>query len=413
MLKVVRQIDEFVWPNYVDGSIANVPATVAALLGVPFKGLPPLRDECWRPLGNDVKRVVVLIVDAMGWNLLQSEKESLEGLLGRTAVISTLTSIFPSTTAAALSSFWTGTAPAQHSLIGLRLFFPEHATAAQMLSFTPLFGKYPDALIDAGLSPDVFLQTPGFAEQLQQSGIPTYSFKGVEIVDSALSKMHGRGVEHSIGIQSVADMLVQIRQTLEDNPGKPMYINGYWPSIDSLSHIHTWQGASVRAELRAIFAQLQRELLDVLSRAAAKDTALFIVADHGQALTPASQHIALDDHPTLKQMLFMRPIGEPRVAYLYVKHGQQKNVIEYINQHLSHAMVAVDADDALTAGLFGPKPFAPNIKERVGDVVVIMRKGYVLLTSKETKKAGKLIGRHGSMTQAEMEVPWLGFRLDG
>ena len=95
LLKAVRQIDEFVWPNYVDGSIANVPATVAALLGVPFEGLPPLRDECWRPLGNDVKRVVVLIVDAMGWNLLQSEKESLERVLGRTAVTSKLTSIFP------------------------------------------------------------------------------------------------------------------------------------------------------------------------------------------------------------------------------------------------------------------------------------------------------------------------------
>ena len=414
LLEEVRQIDEFIWPNYENGSIANVPATVAALLGVPFAGLPPLRDELWRPLAGGVKRVVVLIVDAMGWNLLQSERRNgnLEGMLGETAVYSKITSIFPSTTAAVLSSYWTGSAPAQHSLIGLNLFFPEHATAAQMLKFTPVFGKYPDALIDAGTEPENFLQTAGFGEQLHQSGIPTYSFKGHEIVDSVLSKMHGRGVEHNIGVQTVADMMSRIRQVLEENPGKPMVINGYWPTIDMLSHVYTWQGDSVRAELRAIFAQLKCELLDSLSKAAAKDTVLFVVADHGQALTPPSQHIELDDHPLLKQMLFMRPIGEPRVAYLYAKHGQQQNILAYINQYLSHAMVAVNAEDALASGLFGPQPFAANIKDRIGDVVVITRKGYVLLSSKEMKKADILIGRHGSMTRAEMEVPWLGFRLD-
>jgi hypothetical protein len=103
---------EFVPPDYEGGTIANVPATVAALLEAPFAGLPPLRDELWRPL-TGVKRVVVLLVDAWGWNLLEQERDNLARLLGRTAVSGQVTSIFPSTTMAALSSVWTGTAPGE------------------------------------------------------------------------------------------------------------------------------------------------------------------------------------------------------------------------------------------------------------------------------------------------------------
>src|SRR5688500_6133824 len=95
--------DEFIRPAYNGRSIANVPATVAALLGAPFGGLPALEDSLWRPLSGDVQRVVVLLVDAFGWNLFQQEESRLAGLVQRAAVRGSLTSIFPSTTVAALS----------------------------------------------------------------------------------------------------------------------------------------------------------------------------------------------------------------------------------------------------------------------------------------------------------------------
>jgi predicted AlkP superfamily pyrophosphatase or phosphodiesterase len=408
----LREFDDFVWPDYDGGSIGNIPATIAELLEVPFVGLPSLHKPLWAPLAGGVKRVVLLIVDALGWNLLEREREHLEGVLGQTAVFAKITSIFPSTTVAALSTLWTGTAPAQHGLIGLQLFFPEFAAAGQMISFTPVFGKHPDVLVDAGLSPANFLQTPGFAEQLADAGIPTYAFKGEEIIGSVLSQMHGRGVKKDIGIKASADMLTQIRLLLQEKPADAMYVCGYWPSIDSLSHVYGWQGESVSAELHTIFNQINHELIQKLSRAARQETVFLLVADHGQALTPSTQHIAIDEHPQLLDMLFMRPIGEPRVAYLYVKHGCQNDVIAYINTQLYHAMIAIRSEDALASGLFGPQPFAKTNAERIGDVVVITKEGYVLLASPEKDKAHHMVGRHGSMTRAEMEVPWLGFRLD-
>ena len=403
---------EFLRPDYDGGSIANVPATVAALLGAPFAGLPPLRDELWRPL-TGVKRVIVLLVDAWGWNLLAQERENLAGLLGATAVSASITSIFPSTTVAALSSVWTGAAPAQHGMVGLRLFMPDYAVITQMLHFTPTFGKYPDALIEAGLEPKTFLAVPGFGEQLTAAGVASYAFKGREIVNSALSKMHDRGVTAVYGVSSLADMFVQIRQLLEAKAGERLFANAYWPMVDTLSHIYGWDKEPVAAELRAIMMLLETELLNKLSLAARRDTAVFILADHGQVVTPKAQRVYLDEHPRLQEMLLMRPAGEPRTAYLYAKHGRQADILQYVHEELSHAMVAFPAEAALADGLLGPLPHAAQTVERVGDVIVTMRQGYVLLTPPEREKADKIQGRHGGMTEAEMRVPWLGFRLDG
>ena len=282
-----------------------------------------------------------------------------------------------------------------------------------MLDFSPLFIRARDALVDAGLDPKTFLQQPSVGEQLAAAGIPTFAFKGYEIVDSVLSQMHGRGVKESFGVITFADMMVQMRELLHKRAGEPLFINAYWPTIDSLSHYHTWQGTAVTAEVRAIFYQLQTEFLDALTDAARQDTAFFIVADHGQELTPLSQQIFLSDHPELEKMLFMRPTGEPRVVYLYTKHGCHEAAIDYINTKLGHAMTAVASQDALAAGLFGPEPFATNVADRFGDVVAIMLGGYTLFSEAERPKAHRMIGRHGGMTHAEMQVPWLGMRLDG
>ncbi len=256
------------------------------------------------------------------------------------------------------------------------------------------------------------MHSPGFAEQLAAAGIDTHAFKGRDIINSVLSQMHGRGVAGDHGVSSVADLMVQMRLLLEETAGESLYACAYWPSIDSLSHIYGWDHPSVSAEFRAIFAQLESEFMARLSQAARQDTALFIVADHGQVVTPSHQEIYLEDHPDLQRMLFMKPAGEPRTAYLYTKHGYQDSVVDYICTNLGHAMLAIPAGKALDDGLLGSKPHASVAAERIGDVIVTMREGYVLLTEQERESAKKMRGRHGGVTRDEMIVPWIGFRLD-
>lgn len=412
MVNLISLAEEFVLPDYQGRTLANIPGTAAALLGAPFRGLPPLYEEYWRPFLGKTRRVIVLLLDAFGWNLFQQERPHLNWLVERTAVESQLTSIFPSTTVAALSSLWTGFAPAQHGLVGLRLFFPEYATLGQLISFKPNFMNLPGALIEAGTNPEEFLSVPGFGQQLAAAGIPAHSFKGKDIIYSPLSKMHDRGVHQQHSYVTTADLFVQLRQLLEETAGESLYINAYWPAIDTITHLQGPEGLSVSAELHAVLGQLKAEILDKLSPAARAETALFITGDHGQIRTTTEHSINLGHHAGISENLLMRPAGEPRVLYLYAKQGRKTALIDYINQALSGAAIAFDADEMLASGLLGPEPHAPLSRERMGDVVVLMRQNYLMLDPDEWPKVDLLNGRHGGLMAEEMEIPWLGIQLD-
>lgn len=403
--------DEFITPDYLGGSIANVPATIATLLQVPFDGLSSLREPLWQPLSNGVERIVVLLVDSLGWDMYQKSKPGIDWLSSHLEIEEKITSVFPSTTVAALCSLWTGYAPAQHGMVGLRLFFPQEATLASMLRFSPTFASFPNSLIDAGIKPETFLKVPGFAQSLATYGIKTHSFKGYNIANSALSRMLDRGVVGTHGIFTAADLFVQLRNLLEETTGQSLYVNAYWPTVDTICHAYGPSHPSVGAEITVTFNLLKTELLDRLSPKARKGTVLFVTGDHGHVEAPMDQVINVDDEPTLSEMLLMRPAGEPRTPYLYARQGCQSSLLNYLREEYPDKLMAMLSVQALTSGLLGPKPHAPDIARRLGDVLATMRQGYNLLTRQEVEIPRLMKGRHGGMTAAEMEVPWLGFNL--
>ena len=401
---------EFIRPDYQSNTIANIPATAAALLGVPFDGLPPLRQALWQPLAGEVERVVVFLIDALGWNIIERERAQLAGLAQAT-VGDKITSVFPSTTTNALSCVWTGTAPAQHGLVNIRLLLPEFGAIGQMIHLTPAFTRLPDSLVEAGLDPEAFLATEGLGSQLTRAGVKSYAYKNRNIVDSALSKMHGRGLTDSRGAASVADMLTQVRDLLEESRDEKVYVQMYWETIDQLSHIYGNAHDVVSAETHTLFWQLKNLLLDSLSAEARKGTVVILMADHGHIDVPLSDAIIVDDHPELKKMLLMRHAGGCRLPILYAKQGRVQDAIDYINQHFTEQAFAIRSEEALEMGLFGPPPFAPDARDRLGDFVVIMRGNATWIEPHSVPVAKRVISRHSSLMADEMEVPFIGWRL--
>ena len=400
-----------VFPDYGGATIANIPGTIASLLEVPFEGLPPLHPSLWKPVAGEVRRVVVILIDALGQNIFTREESRFEGLLKEAGTQGKITSVFPSTTVAALSSIWTGYAPAQHGLVGLRLFFPEYGVLGQMLGLSPNFAHFPGSLIEAGTNPVEFLDVPGFAEQLNASGVNTHVFKGRSIINSALSQMHDRGVAGRHDFLTASDMFVQLQQLLEETAEERLYVNAYWPSLDSLSHAYGPFHPANAAELQVIIDLFSTYILNGLSPAARHGTVVFLTADHGQVPTPAYQQISTEDHPALDELLLMRPNGEPRTPYLFAKQGKEKELLAYLQREMKQELVAWKGEDALEFGLLGPLPHSQKAAERVGDIIATMREGYLVLTPMEKENAW-MLGRHGGLTADEMEVPWLGFRLD-
>jgi hypothetical protein len=142
-----------------------------------------------------------------------------------------------------------------------------------------------------------------------------------------------------------------------------------------------------------------------LSQAAAQDTLLIITADHGQIYTPKENGIALHKHTDLWQHLVVPPAGEPHAGYVFVRNGHKQAVRDYVQQHLAHAITIADAADALEAGLWGPKPHHPQIEERLGDLLVILRENYWLVDPFD--QTPPFLGWHGGLAAEEMRVPLL------
>ncbi len=187
----------WVLPRYDGRSIANIPATVAGLLGAPpLPGLPPLAQISRRP---PAQRVIVLVLDAVGHDVFV---KFFNHPLAEQA--QSITSVFPSTTVAAFASLWTGRAPAQHGLVGTRMWMHDYGVLAQMISLKVARSGQPEQLVEMGLNPETFLPAPNLAEHLAACGIPTHDFIPHYFRHSGLTRILHRGAQHVHGVVNLS-----------------------------------------------------------------------------------------------------------------------------------------------------------------------------------------------------------------
>ncbi len=405
---------DFVLPCYDGLSLANLPATLAALLGGELPGTePPLPRHLWGDWAPSLRRVVVVMLDAVGYlhlrAALDSESESALARLRDKGRLIPVTSVFPSTTSVALCTLWTGQAPAAHGMMGFQMYLRRYGTVANMLTFSPVPGNRQETLVDWGLEPETFLPVPSLGEMLARQGVATRALVARHYARSSLSRIILRGVTEVQGFVAASDMWLNLHRTLAQHLDERLLLVTYWGGPDALGHVYGPDDEAWRAELRALSFGLEHEFLARLSPAEREGTLLLIISDHGQITTPLGQAVRLLDQPTLQDGLLMPPSGDARAAYFYTWAHRTAKVRQYIEQHLSRQLVVIDSKTALTGGLFGAGGITPEARTRIGDTIVIARGNAALLRGDEEDS---ILGRHGGLTADEMLIPLLGTRLD-
>ena len=408
---------EFVLPHYNGLSIANLPATAAALLGGQLSAsAPPLPRQLWSDWTPGLKRVIIVILDALGYRRLRRQMADDQELnafrqLAEAGRFFPLTSVCPSTTTAALSTFWTGRTPAEHGLLGYELYLREYGTLSNLITISPTYDKRSEVLVDWGLVPEKFLPVPDLSKQLAPQGISLRRLTFRPFINSGMSRIFRRSEndESTQGYLTLADMWTKLRHMLRPEYDTPEIIIGYWGGVDGLAHAYGPGTESWQAEVRTVACSLEREFLRRLSPQDREGTLLLITADHGQALAPPEKGVLLTEHTALRDMLALPLSGESRLSYLCVRHGRADDVQAYFAQHLADKFVLLNSADALKAGLFGPGTPAPETPFRIGDLVALARGANTL---QRGDRKPKLRGRHGGLTPDEMLVPLLGARLD-
>lgn len=405
--------EDWVLPHYEALSIANLPATIAALLGSDLPGaLPPLPDGLWRDWLPGLRRVVLIILDALGYHLLQAMLTAGEGRpfsrLAEAGRLTPLTSILPSTTDAALISLGSGRPPAEHGWLAYEIYLRELGIAANAIRLRTVWGGRDDLLLGFGLDPEQIVTVPSLAQQLAAAGIPSRSVLAYYLRNSGFTKMLYRGTAEVRGHAQASDLWVQLRQLLADTRGQRAFLSGYWSGLDSVAHVYGPDTEPWQAEFRSVSHLLEREFLAALPAEDRNGTLLLITADHGQIRVPQEHIVTAVGDPELSQHLLVPIMGESRAAFVYPRPGRAEAIRSYLETAFPGWFVVLDSAQALDAGLMG-LPVADETYARAGELLVLGRGNHAL---QRAEPGAPLLGRHGGLSPEEMLVPLIGTRLD-
>lgn len=405
-----RRLDDgYLRPDYGGYSFLHVPATAAGVLGADLGGGLPT--DVLEGVGTEVRNVAVVLLDGYGyrpWRRDHADHPFLRRLTRRGRV-TPLTSIYPSETAAAITTMHTARPPADHGLLGWNAYLEETDERIETLPFTT-DGEAPEAGPEA-----LFAGDPIYGD-LAEAGIDPHVIQPEGNVEGAYADRSIAGADRH-GYWNVADYAHTLRTVLETAhaDGGRNYVYAYSPTMDRVSHRSGTESASYRAQIAALSGALERELIDDLDPAVAEETLLLVTADHGHLNTVPDEGVDLREVPGVIEHLrahhdgrAILPGGTPRNVHLFLEPGTAKEVKEAIESDLD--ALAFTKSEAIDQGLFGPGEPSERFRRRCGDVIVVHREREVW--HGEEADVFEHTGVHGGLHPEEQLVPFAAARLD-
>lgn len=373
-------------PDYHGGSIVNLMASIVLALGGEESRYPPLR--MLDPARLASRNIVLVVIDGLGHDNLK-----LHGANGALArhVEDRLTSVFPATTATAVTTFLTGTAPQQHGVTGWFTYFRELGSVIAVLPFRPRYGGPPLTI----RAQDLFQHTPVFDRLRARSHVVAPE----RIIHSAYNVAH-QGVARLRPFAKLADMFHAVNQIVRASTERT-YVYAYWPEFDRLAHEH---GCASREAVMHL-GDIDRAFASFLHSVAGSDTTVIVTADHGFIDARPDQLIELDVHPRLARTLVLPLCGERRAAFCYVHAGQRQEFVNYVEAHLAEHADLHDSATLVESGYFGLGPPHPQLHERIGDYTLVMKHDAAIKDWLLGEERHVHVGVHGGASAAEMYVP--------
>jgi hypothetical protein len=352
--------------------------------GIGFAPLPALDP----PTLGQKRSLVLLIIDGLGSNYLAQASPA--GPLSHNRLLD-LRSVCPATTAAAVTTFFTGQSPASHGLLGW--FTPFEARDEVVL---PLLARVRNGHSLPADDLATLYRSPPLAARLARD---CHVVTARRLVGSAYTRQHaGPATVH--GYRSLTGLFGLLERLLRAD-GPPRYIHAYWPELDHLGHERGIGHRRTREHLRDIEAQLGRFLKAV----AGTNALLLVTSDHGFVDIAPDHALLLNDQPRIMQRLRLPLAGESRLAFVHAKPGEREVLGAELAEFLGERATIYQGQHFIDAGFLGPGEPHPALAQRVGDFVVAMAPGWTLRDRLPGETPFTPIGVHGGLSDAERYVP--------
>ncbi|HEU4351279.1 MAG TPA: alkaline phosphatase family protein [Burkholderiales bacterium] len=372
-------------PDYSGGSLVNLIASiVAARGGAPLHS--PLAKLPASELGH-ARNIVLFIVDGLGDNYLARRGTGGELARRRRAK---LTSVFPSTTASAITTSYTGRTPLEHGLTGWFTYFGEAGCVSAALPFRSRGDYLP--LTRRGVTPEqVYISNSVFEQLPVQSVVVTCK----DIINSEYNLRHCRGAQR-VGYETLDELVAAIEAAVKSTDERK-FVYAYWPVYDMVSHRYGVESAEALEQ----FCKIDAAFGEMVARLAGTESLIIATADHG--FIDVAPEGSLELPSSLASLLRFPLCGERRVAYCHVHDPHL--FIRRAKEWLGERADVMPSRALVDQGWFGPGTPHPRFAERIGDVALVMRGRYAVKDWTPGESRHLHIGNHGGTSEDEMLIP--------
>jgi predicted AlkP superfamily pyrophosphatase or phosphodiesterase len=404
----------FLRPRYDSYCFSNLPATIAWLLS--GQGASALPLDVFGDLPTRYEQIVFLFADAFGWRFFEhcAGQYPLLKTIAAAGMVSKLTSQFPSTTAAHVTSIHTMLNVGQSGLYEWYYYEPLIDDIIMPLRFA--FGRdrmTPDTLKQTGVPPTALFPQQTLYHALQARGISSHIFQPQASARSAYTQVVCQGaMMHPY--TSLHEALASLSALVTTRDAGPAYYFLYFDRIDTRGHLAGPDSPRFNEEVQGFFTALD-ELFYQQVRGKAGSTLLMLAADHGQVdVDPQTTFYLNLQMPELTRAFKTNaqgapivPGGSPRDMFLYVQEEEIAACIAALQQRLAGKAEVYAVQDLLSQSFFGTPTPAPALLGRLGNIVILPYPGETVWWFEEGAYDMKFFGHHGGLTPQEMAIPLL------
>ncbi len=383
-------------PRYDAGGFAALPATVRRLLGLGEDGVAldgvPARAQ----------RVVLVLLDAFGWRFFTRHGD--HPLLRRLDAVTRLTTQFPATTTAHVTTLHSGVPVGEHGLYEWNVYDPTLDAIITPLLFSYAGDPARDTLVRAGADPDrVLPSSPTLYEGLGAAGVACHAFQSAAFTPSTYDGVLARGA-HLHPMTALASGLAELAATLHATD-EPAYAYVYWEEVDAIGHLN---GPSSPEFTAAVLRCL--DALDAGLRALPEGTLVLLAADHGQVdVDPATTVYVNEQWPQLRELLargargrVLAPAGSARDLFLHCRADAVDEVIDGLARLVGERATVHRVADLVEAGWLGP--VGERLRVRIPDVCVLPEPGETVWWRERHRFDMHFRGHHGGLSEDEAQT---------
>jgi Type I phosphodiesterase / nucleotide pyrophosphatase len=364
-------------------------------------------------LAGSYERVVIVYFDAFGWRWYERHAE--HPLLERAREhghVSRLTSQFPSTTAAHMTTIHTGLPVGAHGVYEWFMFLPKTNRIIAPLAFSFAGDALPNTLLARDVSDSDVFPEGDFYATLEDAGVERHLALPLEVASSTPGRMLLRhAAVHPFS--TLADGVADLGQALAQADRGYGFI--YLPEVDAAMHKLGPDDPRVEGLIDATLTTLDE---GVLRGSFPDGTLVLITADHGMAGIHPERSLYVNElWPEIVDHLEIGgdgrplvPAGSSRDLFLHTRSGSRDHVRTTLQTLLATRAEVHSVAELITQGLFGPT-IGERFRERVGDLVVLPYPGEAVYWNDPPRFTQPYLGQHGGLTHAEMEIPLIAFAV--